>query len=444
MPDYFTNSIFLIALGVVSAASTGPIHAGDGRGQAAARQGANSPPPTASATITTSETDTATGTANTAETKSLAQRPLDGRDGRELSVRSFDPVPQLKVKSTNLTHAKFPVVDIHTHLFYRLRQNEQALADFVDEMDRNNIAVCISLDGKLGSQLDEHLKQLWKLYRDRFLVYANIDWRGDGAADNPATWACHRPRFAERTADQLRAAVAGGVSGLKLFKRFGLGYRNPDGSLMEIDDPRWDPIWAVCGELGIPVIMHTSDPAAFFEPIDASNERWEELSRHPDWSFAGDEYPTRNELLQARNRVIARHPETQFIGAHIANNAEDLATVSQWLDQYPNLWVETASRISELGRQPYTSRDFFIRYADRILFGTDGPWPAQRLHYYWRFFETRDEYFPYSEKSPPPQGMWRIDGIDLPDDVLKKIYHENAARLIPGVRERLEKYERQR
>ncbi|TWT56144.1 amidohydrolase family protein [Allorhodopirellula solitaria] len=370
--------------------------------------------------------------------------PLDGCDGRELSVRHFDPVPQLQVKATLLTRAKTPVVNVHTHLFYRLRQNEQALADYVSEMDANNIAVSVSLDGKLGSQLDEHLKQLWKRYRDRFVVFANVDWQGDGATDNPATWACHRPGFAERTAEQLRAAVDDGVSGLKLFKRFGLGYRNPDGSLVEIDDRRWDPIWAACGELGIPIIIHTSDPAAFFEPIDSANERWEELSRHPNWSFHGDEYPSREALLAARNRVIARHPKTQFIGAHIANNAEDLATVSKWLDEYPNLWVEPASRISELGRQPYTARDFFLRHADRILFGTDGPWPAQRLHYYWRFLETRDEYFPYSEKSPPPQGLWRIYGINLPDEVLSKIYHENAARLIPGVAQRLEKYEKRR
>ncbi len=367
--------------------------------------------------------------------------PLDGCDGRELSVRKFDPVPQLKVGTTNLTHAKFPVVNVHTHLFYRLRQNEQALEDFVAEMDRNEIAVCVSLDGKLGSQLIEHRRQLWKKYRDRFVIFANVDWQGDGDADDPSTWACHRPGFAKRTAEELRAAVDDGVSGLKLFKRFGLGYRNPDGSLIKIDDSRWDPIWAACGELGIPVIIHTSDPAAFFEPIDAANERWEELSRHPDWSFYGDEYPSRKELLDARNRVIARHPTTQFIGAHMANNAEDLASVSKWLDQYPNLWVEPASRINELGRQPYTARDFFIRHADRILFGTDGPWPEERLRYYWRFFETRDEYFQYSEKSPPPQGLWRIYGIDLPDEVLRKMYYENAARLVPGVAERLEQWD---
>lgn len=424
MLGFCTKWMFLSVCGFVSAMLMLSIHADDGLGSAAAIEDAVTSPDTASTA-----------------TKAVPGLPLDGRDGRELSVRTFDPVSQLKVKSTMLTSAKFPVVDVHTHLFYRLRQNEQALADYVAEMDRNHIAVSVSLDGKLGSQLEEHRQQLWKRYRDRFVVFANVDWQGDGTAEDPATWACHRPGFGDRTADQLRAAVADGISGLKIFKSFGLVDRNPDGSLIEIDDPRWDPIWAACGELGLPVIIHTSDPAAFFEPIDSANERWEELSRHPDWSFYGDGFPTRNELLQARNRIIARHPKTQFIGAHMANNSEDLATVSQWLDEYPNLWIEPASRISELGRQPYTSRDFFIRHADRILFGTDGPWPEQRLHYYWRFLETRDEYFPYSEKSPQPQGLWRIYGIDLPDDVLKKIYHENAARLIPGVRERLEKYE---
>ena len=181
--------------------------------------------------------------------------------------------------------------------------------------------------------------------------------------------------------------------------------------------------------------MHTSDPAAFFKPIDANNERWEELSRHPDWSFYGDKFPARQELLEARNRVIKRHPKTTFIGAHFASSSEDLATLSKWMDEYPNLVVEFASRINELGRQPYTARKFFIKYQDRILFGTDGPWPELRLSYYWRFLETYDENFPYSEKSPAPQGMWRIYGIGLPDEVLKKIYHENALRIIPGIEE---------
>ncbi|MEM6472188.1 MAG: amidohydrolase family protein [Planctomycetota bacterium] len=370
--------------------------------------------------------------------------PLDGRDGRELLLRNFRPKQKLIVPRNPMTAAAFPVVDVHTHFHYRLRGSVEALEDFVALMDRNQIAVCISLDGRLGSQLDSHLKYLWPKYRDRFAVYANVNWIGNAPRDNPSLWPCHRPGFARRTAEELEAAVKRGVCGLKVFKRFGLQYKNPDGSLIEIDDRRWDPIWKKCGELGIPVIIHTADPAAFFDPIDETNERWEELSRHPDWSFYGDHFPSRGELLAARNRVIARHPKTQFIGAHIANNAEDLEVVGEWLDAYPNLWIEPASRIAELGRQPFTARDFLIRYQDRLLFGTDGPWPETRLHYYWRFFETHDESFAYSEKVPPPQGLWNIYGIDLPDSVLKKLYYENASKLIPGIRERVEAFRRRR
>ncbi len=365
---------------------------------------------------------------------------LDGRDGRELLLRNFRPKNQLKVAQNLRSGAKFPVVDVHTHFYYKLHHSEPALDDFVAAMDRNRIAVCVSLDGKLGGQLEQHRKFLWKKYRDRFVIFANVDWIGDGDRKQPATWACHREDFARRTAQQLAQAVEDGVSGLKLFKQFGLGYRNPDGTLIKIDDPRWDPIWQACGQLGIPIIIHTGDPAAFFDPIDATNERWEELSRHPDWSFYGDDFPSRAELLDARNRMIARHPNTQFIGAHLANNSEDLNTVSQWLEKYPNLWIEPASRIAELGRQPFTARDFLIRHADRLLFGTDGPWPEARLKIYWRFFETRDESFDYSEKVPPPQGIWQIYGVDLPDEVLQKMYYRNAAKLIPGVAERLEKF----
>ncbi|MFU7557376.1 amidohydrolase family protein [Stieleria sp. JC731] len=360
--------------------------------------------------------------------------------GDDLLLRDFRPKQKLVVPEHPLSAASHPVVDVHIHMHYRLRDSLEALEDFVDLMDRNNIAMCVSLDGKLGQQLDDHMKYLWTKYRDRFAIFANVNWQGNAPADEPQLWPCHQPGFAERTADELEHAVQRGVCGLKVFKAFGLGYKNPDGSLIKIDDPRWDPIWAKCGELGIPVIIHTADPAAFFDPIDKHNERWEELSRHPDWSFYGEMFPSREDLLAARNRVIERHPQTNFIGAHIANNSEDLKVVGEWLDQYPNLWIEPASRIAELGRQPYTTRDFLIRYQDRILFGTDGPWPELRFQLYWRFFETRDESFPYSEKIPPPQGLWTIYGIDLPDDVLQKLYYKNAARLIPGVEERLQKY----
>ena len=365
---------------------------------------------------------------------------LDGRDGRPLALDRFRPVPMLKVQEHRLTRAKFPCVDVHTHPRFRLRNSVERLDEFVGVMDAHNIAVCVSLDGGLGERFVEHTRYLWAHHRDRFVIFASVDWLGDGRLDDPKTWDCHRPDFARRTARQLAEAKAAGASGLKLFKRFGLMYRNPDGSLIQIDDPRWDPIWEACGRLGLPVLIHTADPAAFFLPTDETNERWEELRRHPDWSFHGQDFPSREELLAARNRVIARHPRTVFIGAHMGNNPEDLATVARWLDAYPNLQVEIAARIGELGRQPYTSRKFFLKYADRIMFGTDGPRTPARLVLHWRFLETFDEYFPYAENEFPPQGFWRIYGVGLPDDVLKKVYYENAARIVPGVRERLAAY----
>lgn len=362
---------------------------------------------------------------------------LDGQSGRDLSVRLFTPQSRLRVHRTEIKAAKFPVVDVHNHFFHKMRHNTEALRDFIQVMDRNQIRVCVSLDGRLGDQLDSHIEFLYREHRDRFVIFANVDWQGDGAADDPASWACQRPEFGRHTARQLADAVGRGVSGLKVFKQLGLGYRDAGGELLKIDDPRWDPIWSACGELGIPVLIHSGDPAAFFDPIDRVNERWEELSRNPSWSFHGDQFPALDELMEARNRVIARHPKTQFIGAHMASSEHDLETAARWLDAYPNLHLDIASRISELGRQPRAAREFFIRYADRILFATDGPWPETRLHAYWRFLETGDEAFDYSEKSPPPQGLWRISGVELPDDVLRKIYHLNAVKLIPGVGQRL-------
>ena len=356
----------------------------------------------------------------------------------DLPLSQFRPEPRIKTTVTALTRAKFPVVDCHSHLRIRLRHDREALDGFVKLMDRNHIAIAVSLDGGLGSKLDEHIDYLWSKYRDRFVIFANIDWQGAGQADKPETWDCHRDDFVHRVVMDLERARSKGVSGLKIFKALGLEVRNPDGSLVKIDDRRWYPIWKACGRLQLPVIMHTADPSAFFEPITHSNERYEELSRHPDWHFPADRFPPRSELLAARNRIIAEHPQTSFIAAHMANDAEDLQETAAWLDKYPNMVVEMASRISELGRQPYTSRDFLIKYEDRVLFGTDGPWPELRYSRYWRFLETRDEYFPYSEKEVAPQGLWNIYGVDLPDETLIKIYHRNAARIIPGVRARLE------
>jgi predicted TIM-barrel fold metal-dependent hydrolase len=341
----------------------------------------------------------------------------------------------LKTPATRLEQAKFPVVDVHTHFRIRTHSSPEALEEFVRVMDRNRIAVCVSLDGGLGDKLDEHAKYLAK-HRDRFVMFANLDWQGDGKADDPATWDCLRPDFGRRMALALADAKKRGAAGLKIFKQFGLTYKHADGSLLKIDDERWDPIWKACGEQGLPVLIHVADPAAFFLPIDETNERWEELHRHPDWSFHGPQFPKREELLAAFLRIVERHPKTTFIGAHLCNNPEDLGQVGEWLDKHPNLYTEFASRISELGRQPYSARKFLIKYQDRVLFGTDGPWPETRVRLYWRFLETFDENFPYSEKDPPPQGLWNIHGIGLPEEVLKKLYYENAVRLIPAVKEK--------
>jgi predicted TIM-barrel fold metal-dependent hydrolase len=358
----------------------------------------------------------------------------------DLRLFDFFPSPRLRTQETRLARAKFPVIDIHTHFSVRLRDDPAALDAFVQVMDRNGIALCVSLDGTLGSKLASHLRYLQEHHPDRFLVFANIDFQGDAAADDHPRWACNQPDFVHRTVLQLREAHRQGhICGLKIFKQLGLGYRQADGRLWTVDDPRLDPIWAECGSLGIPVLMHIGDPSAFFEPIDPTNERYEELARHPDWAFPPPRFPKRSELHEARNRVIARHPKTQFILAHFGNDAEDLEQTASWLDRYPNVSVELASRISELGRQPYSAARFFHRYQDRILFGTDGPWPEARLGLYWRFLETADEHFPYSEKPFPPQGFWRIHGIHLPDEILMKVYQSNAVRWIPGAAERLQR-----
>jgi predicted TIM-barrel fold metal-dependent hydrolase len=361
---------------------------------------------------------------------------------KKLSIDEFTPKPKAKLRTTRLTQSKFPAVDVHTHFWVRMRHDPDQLKGWVEVMDRNNIAVCVSLDGQLGNRFAEHVRYLWTDYKERFVIFANIDFQGKGQAERPETWDCNQPEFARRISIELAQAKENGASGLKVFKSLGLTYRNADGSLTRVDDERFDPIWTACGELGLPVIIHTADPSAFFDPITPENERYEELSRRPEWHFPADRFPGRADLHAARNRLFAKHPKTTFIAAHFGNDAEDLADTAQLLEQHPNVVVDIASRISELGRQPYSAREFLIRFQDRILFGTDGPWPPERLLSYWRFLETQDEYFPYSEKSIPPQGLWQIYGVYLPNEVLKKIYQANAARIIPGIDWRLEAFEK--
>ena len=231
----------------------------------------------------------------------------------DLLLREFKPVPMLKTKATDIQSAKFPVIDVHNHFGFRLKGDQARLQEFVEVMDRNGIRLCVSFDCKLGDELS-HLAFL-KEYENRFATFVHIDFKGDAEIDAPQDWACNQNGFVRECVERLKVAKQNGCLGVKFFKQFGLGYKNKDGSLIRIDDPRFDPIWQACGELEMPVIIHTADPAAFFLPTDKNNERWEELYRHPEWSFHGDQYPSRDELFAARNRVIKKHPDTVFIGA---------------------------------------------------------------------------------------------------------------------------------
>jgi predicted TIM-barrel fold metal-dependent hydrolase len=332
----------------------------------------------------------------------------------DLKLVDWQPVSQMVVKVTTIEKAKFPVIDIHNHLG-KLENTEK----YLEEMDKAGVWKCVSLDANSKDDFyKEHIQVSNSVGKDRFLPFFRPDFSK-----------IDEPQFGENEAKKLEEAVKMGCRGLKISKRLGLGHKDKTGKFITVDDPRIDPIWAKCGELGIPVEIHVTDPKAFFTPLDKYNERYDELGQHPDWSFFGEEFPSKESILDARNRVIVRHPNTIFIGAHFGNLPENLEVVGKWLDKYPNFYVDIDARISELGRQPYTARKFFIKYQDRILFGTDTPCNADSYRLYFRFLETDDEYI-----DPTPahklQGRWMIYGLFLPDDVLEKIYNKNALKIL--------------
>jgi predicted TIM-barrel fold metal-dependent hydrolase len=343
-----------------------------------------------------------------------------------LLLRDFKPRPALVTEDHTPARARFPVIDVHNHLG-SVKSGPPELLALMDEL---NIHCIVNLDGGWGDRLANALERYRHPYPERFCVFAWLDWTK-----------VDQPDFGEKAAKQLAASVAAGAQGLKVFKKLGLAYRDRAGALIMPDDPRLDPIWAMAGELEIPVLIHTADPVAFFWPLDEYNERWEELHAHPDWHFYGDDYPPGAlimpafiELIESQLRLVERHPNTTFISAHVLSFAENLRYVAQALDKYPNLYVDIGARIGELGRQPYTSRWFLTEYADRVLFGTDIVPNKETYQIYFRCLETADEYFDYGGN----QGRYRIYGLDLPDEVLRKVYYENACRLIPtrlGVRE---------
>ncbi|MFC1481164.1 amidohydrolase family protein [Candidatus Neomarinimicrobiota bacterium] len=332
----------------------------------------------------------------------------------DLKLTDWRPQGQMVVKETEITKPKFPVIDIHNHLG-NLDNTEQ----YLEEMDKAGIWKCVSLDGSSADDFyKQHLRASQTVSEKRFLVFFNPDFSK-----------IDQPDFGQREAEKLEEAVSLGARGLKISKSLGLGYMDNRGNLIRVDDPRIDPIWAKCGELGIPVMIHVTDPKAFFTPLDRYNERYDELIAHPDWLFYGDQFPSKKEILDQRNRVIARHPNTIFIGAHMGNLPEELGQVAEWLDKYPNFYVDIDARISELGRQPFTTRKFMLKYQDRVLFGTDTSPNAEAYSIYYRFLETDDEYFDPTG-GHHMQGRWMIYGLNLPDQVLEKIYNRNALKIL--------------
>ena len=339
-------------------------------------------------------------------------------------LEEFRPRAMLVTPQTQVDHPRFPVIDVHNHLSDEFGGGwvHRPLNELLAALDEANVSLYVDLDGGWGEEmLAAHLKAFKEPAPERFRIFGGVNW---------AAWQEHGDGFPEWAAQRLRAQKAMGAEGLKIWKPFGLSVRDTQGALVAVDDPRLDPIWQTAGELKLPVMIHVADPLAFFEPLDNHNERWEELHAVPGWQFTPPLYPPFMTILNALANLVQRHPGTTFIGAHVGCYAENLAWVSDLLERCPNFYVDISARIGELGRQPYSSRHFFIHHADRILFGLDaGPHvPSYRLAY--RFLETDDEYFNYNASEIPSQGRWYAYGIFLPDGVLEKIYHLNAARVL--------------
>lgn len=343
----------------------------------------------------------------------------------DLYLKDFKPRSALVNEEHIPIRARFPVIDGHNHLGKLGEEIANSLgqpflnpAEMVDLMDEMHIECTVNLDGGWGDELKRNLDKYKAVYPNRFCVFSSVDWSE-----------IDRPDFGEKWSRFLRDAVKAGAQGLKVFKSLGLVYRDASGKLVDPADPRLFPIWETAGELDIPVLIHSADPIAFFWPLDEFNERWDELHAHPDWHFYGKDYPKFDTLIASQLMVIEEHPKTRFISAHLLSNSENLKFVAQALDNFSNLSVDIGERIGEIGRQPYSSRQFIIDYQDRVIFGTDIPPHKPTYQTYFRCLETMDEYFNYGRQ----QGRYCIYGIHLPDEVLSKIYYKNAAKIIPGI-----------
>lgn len=357
--------------------------------------------------------------------------------GTDVRLTQFHPGTFLKVKRDKVDRAAFPVVDIHFHL--ESLPPDVTPERLVQAMDAVGVKQIVNLGG-LPGMFEHFAEAFYKKYPDRIIMFVK-----------PEVAAIAKEGGIQEQVEFLRKAARMGARGLKLSKSLGLGHRDASGKLVTVDDPRLDPIWTEAGRLGLPVLIHTADPTAFFEKPDKNNERYQELLQNPQWSYYGRPgYPTKEQLMQQRERLLARHPNVNFIGAHLGMDEDDLDAAAKLLDKYPNYNVDMSSTVHAIGRQPYSARRFFLKYQDRILFGTDGGfalqargngWTPERMfRSYFEFVETDNEYIEYPLADITHQGNWKVYGIDLPDEVLEKIYFRNAERLLPteaAVKERL-------
>ena len=339
-------------------------------------------------------------------------------------LNDFRPIEQLVHKKTEVAKPRFPVIDAHNHLAepFGGGWDQKPLPELLDKMEQAGITHYVSLDGGWGEDKFNHqIDNIKAKAPGKFSIFAGIEWaRWQEMGDTFVPWALAR----------LRAQAKRGAAGLKIWKDLGLHIRDEKGFRVDVDDIRLAPIWEAAAELSLPVMIHTADPVAFFTPIDEKNERIEELGAYPEWSFPPPAFPPFLYLMDRLENLIATHPATTFIGAHVGCYAENLGRVGKMLDAYPNYVIDISARIGELGRQPYSSRKFFQQYADRILFGLDMGPKLDGYQLYYRFLETDDEYFNYSTREIPTQGRWYIHGLHLPDDVLQKIYAQNAMKVL--------------
>lgn len=332
------------------------------------------------------------------------------------SILDYKPRSTLVTDTNLVPKAKFPVIDIHSHT----GPTAETIERLIGEMDAMGLRVLTNLSGGSDPQAVKQKVDFIRAskYPDRFRVFANVVWDGAGGAG-----------WAEQAVANLEAAVKNGAIGLKIAKNLGLTARKADGTRLAVDDPALKPVWDACARLNIPVIIHTAEPMEFFSPLDYQNERWLELALFPDRRNYMPGQPTFAELQAERDRMFAANPDTRYIGAHFAYYGHDLKAAGALLDRLPNVVLEVSAVLYEFGRQPRAAREFFVKYQDRILFGKDAYEPRE-FPYYWRVFETGDEYFDYYRDY---HAFWKLYGMSLPDEVLKKVYYRNALRVAPGL-----------